>query len=46
MELVLGVAAIAQRYRFALAPGHQVSPDPQFTLRPKGGMPMTLHRRP
>jgi len=42
MEAVLLVAAIAQRFRLTLVPGHPVEPFPSITLRPKYGMKMTL----
>ncbi len=45
MEAVLVLATIAQRYRFALAPGHRVEPDPSLSLRPKGGVRGVLGRR-
>jgi len=45
MELVLVVATIAQRWRFALVPGHPVVPQPLVTLRAKHGMKMTLAKR-
>jgi cytochrome P450 len=39
MELVLVLAAIAQRFRFSLQAGCQVTPQPKFTLRPASGIP-------
>jgi len=45
MELVLVFAALAQRWTASLDPKHAVNFTPKVTLRPKGGMPMTLHRR-
>jgi cytochrome P450 len=45
MEVALLLATIAQRYRFSLAPGANVVPLYSVTLRPKYGLPMTLHRR-
>jgi cytochrome P450 len=39
------VAAIAQRYRIRLAPGHVVSPIGLITLRAKGGILVTLEPR-
>ncbi len=38
VELQLVLATLARRLRLELAPGHEPSPDPIFTLRPKGGM--------
>ena len=43
-EAQLVMATIAQRYRLRLAAGHSVKPEAQLTLRPKGGLPMVLHR--
>lgn len=45
MEAIFILAAIAQQYRFAAAPGHAVVPIPSVTLRPKHGIRMVLHRR-
>jgi cytochrome P450 len=45
MELQLIVAMVAQRYRLALVPGSRVDIEAGVTLRPRHGMPMTLHRR-
>ena len=45
MELVLIVAAIAQRWELRLVPGHPVAPQPLITLRAKHGMQMTLAAR-
>jgi cytochrome P450 len=45
MEMQIVVAMIARRYRLHLLPAARVRPDPQITLRPAQGMPMTLHRR-
>lgn len=45
-EGVLLLATIGQKWRLRLAPKHIVALDPSFTLRPKGGMPMTTHLRP
>jgi cytochrome P450 len=39
------VAAIAQRYRVRLAPGHTVKPIGLLTLRPRGGIWVTLEPR-
>jgi hypothetical protein len=36
------LATTAQRFRLDLAAGHRVSPEPLVTLRPRGGLPMTL----
>ena len=45
MEALLVLAGISQQWRLSMVPGHNVVPEPLITLRPKGGMPMTLHRR-
>ena len=45
-EAVLVLATLAQRWWLRLVEGHQVVPEPIMTLRPKGGMPMILERRP
>jgi cytochrome P450 len=42
MELVLVLAAIAQRFRFRLQSGHDVTPMPTFTLRPRPGIPAEI----
>jgi cytochrome P450 len=45
MESVLLLATIARRYRLRVAPGTKVTPIPTMTLRPDGGVPVTLERR-
>jgi cytochrome P450 len=45
MEGILILAALAQRWRFRLVPGHPVEPQPLITLRPKYGMKMSLEER-
>ncbi|HXH22943.1 MAG TPA: cytochrome P450 [Dehalococcoidia bacterium] len=45
IEAQLTLAAVAQRYRLRLSPGHPVEVDPLVTLRPKHGMVMRLERR-
>jgi cytochrome P450 len=45
LEAHLIVATIAQRYRLRLVPGHPVEPERLFVLRPRGGLPMTIHSR-
>jgi cytochrome P450 len=42
MEAQLVVATLAQHFRPRLLPGHAVEPDPTFTLRPRGGVLVTL----
>jgi cytochrome P450 len=45
MELRLVLAVIAQRYRLRLAPGTRIEPELGGSLRPRNGLPMTLHPR-
>jgi cytochrome P450 len=45
MEATLLLATIAQRFRFALAPGARVTPLLSVTLRPAHGLPMILSAR-
>lgn len=45
IELPLVVASLARRVRLRLAPGVRPEADPILTLRPRGGMPMTLEAR-
>jgi cytochrome P450 len=45
MEATLLLAAIAQRFRFRLAPGAAVRPMLSVTLRPASGIPMVLSAR-
>jgi cytochrome P450 len=45
MEGQLVLAAVAQRFRLRLKPGHTVRADVQVTLRPRGGLPMLLEPR-
>jgi cytochrome P450 len=45
MELVLAMATIARRWRMELPADHQLSLRATITVRPRGGMPVTLHRR-
>lgn len=45
MEGVLCIATLAKRWTFQLDPGHTVELDPHITLRPKGGMPVTVTAR-
>lgn len=44
-EAILCLAVLAQRFRIRVAEGHKVEPACRLTLRPKGGLPVTLHRR-
>jgi cytochrome P450 len=45
MEGILIVAALAQRWRFRLAPGPAVAPQPLITLRPRHGIRMVPELR-
>jgi cytochrome P450 len=45
LEATLIAAMIAQRFTLDLAPGAMVLPEPTVTLRPRDGLPMTVHRR-
>ena len=45
MEGPLLLAYGAQRYEFRLAPGYQPELEVAITLRPKHGMPMSIHPR-
>ncbi len=47
MEEVLVMATLARRWRVAVDDGYEPRPQPLITLRPRDGMPATLHgRRP
>jgi cytochrome P450 len=46
LEAQLIIGTIAQRFDMRLVEGHQVVPERLFVLRPKGGLPMTIHRLP
>lgn len=43
-EAVLGLTTIVRRFRLELTPGARVEPHPGITLRPRNGVPMTIHR--
>lgn len=45
MEMTLILAGLAQRWAADLPPGFVPKTQPRVTLRPLGGMPMTLRRR-
>lgn len=45
MEALLVLAAIAPRFRLAVAPGQTVVPEPRITLRPRHGLRMLVARR-
>ncbi|HXJ66909.1 MAG TPA: cytochrome P450 [Actinomycetota bacterium] len=46
LEAQLIIGTIAQRFDLRLVEGHTVVPERLFVLRPRGGLPMTLHRLP
>jgi cytochrome P450 len=45
MEAMLVLAAIGQRWRLCSEGEARPEIDPRITLRPKGGMPLTVRRR-
>ena len=45
MEGLLIIATIARRYQFTLPPAARVIPQPNVTLRPKGGLKMIVSAR-
>jgi cytochrome P450 len=45
MEGVLVLATLAQRWKLRHDERHRIAAEPLFTLRPKGGMPMTVEAR-
>ena len=45
MEGILVLATLAQEWKMRLTPGYTPVLDPKITLRVKGGMPMSVHRR-
>ena len=44
-EACLILATVAQRYRLRLVPGQDLALRSRITLRPRGGIRMTLSRR-
>jgi len=44
-EAILCLAVLAQRFKVRVAENAKVEPQCRLTLRPRGGMPVTLHRR-
>jgi cytochrome P450 len=45
MEMTLIVPTVLQQFRVAFAPGQgEVEPEPHITIRPKGGLKMTVSR--
>lgn len=45
VEAILCLATLAQQFRLRLAPGQTIKPVCRLTLRPLGGLPMTVERR-
>ena len=45
MEAALVLATIAQRFRFTLMPGREVTPLASLTLRPRHGLHVEAHSR-
>jgi len=43
MEAQLVLATLWRRFRLDLVPGRRIEPEPSITLRPRHGMPMTVH---
>jgi cytochrome P450 len=46
LEGVLTIASIARRWQLRYEEPHAPIPEPSVTLRPKGGLPVRLERRP
>jgi hypothetical protein len=44
-EAMLAIATLAQKFRLRMPPGTRVDPVCRLTLRPDGGLPMTLEPR-
>ena len=44
-EAILCLATLAQKFQLRLKEGHVVRPVCRLTLRPEGGLPMTVHAR-
>jgi cytochrome P450 len=44
-EAILCLATLAQKFELRLQPGYDVKPVCRLTLRPQGGLPMTVHSR-
>ena len=45
LEMQLMLAILCQRFTFNIAPKYKVELEPLVTLRPKGGMPLTVRSR-
>jgi len=44
-EAILCLATLAQRFQLRLQDNYVVNPVCRLTLRPEGGLPMTIHAR-
>src|SRR3712207_4308260 len=44
-EAMIVLAHVVRSFRFALVPGHTVTPVQRVTLRPAGGLPMRIEAR-
>ncbi len=44
-EAILCLATLAQKFELRLDPRHRVQPVCRLTLRPEGGLPMSIHAR-
>jgi len=45
LQILLAVTVLAQRFRFRLVPGHPIRPSGWTTLRPDGGIKVTIEPR-
>jgi cytochrome P450 len=45
MEAVICLATIARQFRIRALPGREIEIQPLITLRPRGGLPMTVSGR-
>ncbi|MFC5747184.1 cytochrome P450 [Actinomadura rugatobispora] len=46
LQATLTVGTLSRRFAFDLVPGTEVEAEATLTLRPRGGLPMVLRRRP
>jgi len=44
LEMTLTLVVLLQRFQFSVPDGYVAEPEPMMTLRPKGGLPMTLRQ--
>ena len=44
IEAQLIIGTVIQRFDLRLPAGHVVEPERLFVLRPRGGLPMAVHR--